>query len=204
MNVRPYGDDALLVDLVATDPEPHALREVLLGADLDGVGEVVPGARTLLVHVDAARWDPAALRAVLAGPARPVARGTVPADLIELPVRYDGADLADVAAQVGASCDDVAAWHAAPTYTVAFCGFAPGFAYLRGLDPRLHLPRLATPRERVPAGAVGIADEYTGVYPHRSPGGWRLIGHSAAVLWDLDRTPPAVLSPGTQVRFAPT
>jgi KipI family sensor histidine kinase inhibitor len=87
---------------------------------------------------------------------------------------------------------------------VGFCGFAPGFAYLTGLDPALHLPRLATPRTAVPAGAVGIAGEFSGVYPRSSPGGWRLLGTTSAVVWDPQREPPALLVPGTRVRFRPS
>ena len=99
---------------------------------------------------------------------------------------------------------EVAARHAAPTYTCAFCGFAPGFAYLVGLDPALHLPRRATPRTRVPAGSVAIAAEYTAVYPSASPGGWHLLGHTTLALWDpLPRTRRRCVEPGTSVRFVP-
>jgi KipI family sensor histidine kinase inhibitor len=123
--------------------------------------------------------------------------------VVELPVRYDGADLIPLAAELGCSPEALLQRHAAGEYTVAFCGFAPGFAYLSGLDPALHVPRLASPRTAVPAGSVAIAGEYTGVYPRSSPGGWRLLGRTDAVLWDLDREPPALLTPGTRVRFVP-
>ena len=112
-------------------------------------------------------------------------------------------DLPAVAAETGLTHDEVIGRHARGRYVVAFCGFAPGFAYLTGLDPQLHVPRLSEPRTRVPAGAVGIADEFTGVYPRPSPGGWRLLGRTAATLWDVERKPPALLVPGARVRFRP-
>ena len=94
--------------------------------------------------------------------------------------------------------------HSDATYRAAFCGFAPGFAYLTGLDPALQLPRRATPRTRVPAGSVAIAAGYSAVYPTTSPGGWHLVGHTDAVLFDADRDPPALIAPGTTVHFVPT
>ncbi len=115
---------------------------------------------------------------------------------------YDGADLDDVADLCGMSVEALVARHSASEFEVAFCGFAPGFAYLSGLDPALVVPRLATPRTSVPAGSVAIADRWSAVYPRESPGGWRLIGRTSATVWDLGRTPPALLSPGSHVRFA--
>ncbi|GAA3308229.1 hypothetical protein GCM10020295_69690 [Streptomyces cinereospinus] len=123
--------------------------------------------------------------------------------MVELPVRYDGPDLADVAALWGVSEPEVARIHAGTEFRVAFCGFAPGFGYLTGLPPHCHVPRRATPRTAVPAGSVALAGPYTGVYPHASPGGWQLIGSTDAVLWDPARVPAALLSPGTRVRFVP-
>ncbi len=118
-----------------------------------------------------------------------------------LPVVYDGDDLATVAEYAACAIDDVVRRHLAGEYTVAFCGFAPGFAYLTGLDERLHVPRRASPRTAVPAGSVAIAGEYTAAYPRPSPGGWQLLGHTTATLWDTDRPDPALLVPGTRVRF---
>jgi KipI family sensor histidine kinase inhibitor len=123
--------------------------------------------------------------------------------LVELPVRYDGADLADTASRLGMAPAELVRRHAAAEYRVAFCGFAPGFGYLTGLPPELHVPRLSTPRTRVPAGSVGLAGEFCGVYPRESPGGWRLLGRTDAVLWDAEREPAALLAPGTRVRFRP-
>ncbi|MDO9175148.1 MAG: carboxyltransferase domain-containing protein, partial [Actinomycetota bacterium] len=113
----------------------------------------------------------------------------------------DGDDLHDVAARCGLTPSEVVTLHTSIEYTVAFCGFMPGFAYLVGLPSVLHLPRHATPRTRVPAGSVAIAAEFTGVYPRESPGGWHLLGRTDAALWDDLRTPPALLPPGARVRF---
>jgi KipI family sensor histidine kinase inhibitor len=199
VKVLPYGDDAVLVEV---DASPLAVVPALRA--LPGVREVVPGARTVLVVFDDGQMaDAAALGSALAqAPEAELPRAT-PGRTVELPVRYDGADLADVAAIAGIAVDEVVARHADGTYTVAFCGFAPGFAYLTGLDPVLQMPRLTQPRASVPAGSVAIAAEYTGVYPGSSPGGWRLLGTTDAPLWDLDRDPPALLVPGTRVRFVP-
>ncbi|MBT0994158.1 carboxyltransferase domain-containing protein [Cellulomonas sp. DKR-3] len=121
--------------------------------------------------------------------------------LVVLPVTYDGPDLHDVADATGLSVEDVVARHLAPTYTVAFGGFMPGFAYLVGLDPALVVPRRTSPRERVPAGSVAVADRFTAVYPAATPGGWRLLGTSRTTLFDVARAEPALLTPGTRVRF---
>jgi KipI family sensor histidine kinase inhibitor len=120
---------------------------------------------------------------------------------VTIHVRYDGEDLEFVAARTGLAVDAVVAAHEAALYRSAFCGFAPGFAYLTGLDERLHVPRLDSPRPRVDAGSVAIAGPYSGVYPNQMPGGWRILGHTDAVLWDLGRAHPALLEPGTTVRF---
>ena len=122
-------------------------------------------------------------------------------EVIEIGVRYDGPDLGEVARLSGLDEDEVIAAHVGTRWRVAFTGFAPGFGYLVGGDPRLAVPRRPTPRTSVPAGSVGLAGEFSGVYPRASPGGWQLIGRMDAVLWDLDRTPPALLRPGVQVRF---
>jgi KipI family sensor histidine kinase inhibitor len=116
-------------------------------------------------------------------------------------VRYDGEDLEEVASLTGLSSSEVVARHVGGAYVSAFCGFAPGFAYLTGLDPSLRVARRDSPRTRVPAGAVAIADEYTAVYPRESPGGWRIIGHTSTPVWDLAADPPTLLAPATRVRF---
>jgi KipI family sensor histidine kinase inhibitor len=120
---------------------------------------------------------------------------------VDLPVVYDGEDLAEVARVTGLSPAAVVQAHPAQVWTVGFCGFAPGFAYLRGEHDRLRVPRRDTPRTTVPAGSVGLADHWSGVYPRRGPGGWQIIGHTERRIWDLDREPPALPHPGTRVRF---
>ncbi|MFE9684883.1 allophanate hydrolase subunit 1 [Streptomyces sp. NPDC006285] len=201
MKALPVGDRALLVE-VSTDEEAQALHAELLRRRAEGslsVREIVPAARTVLLDgLD----EPAGLAAQLAGarlpPVPPPSR-----EAVEIAVRYDGPDLADVARLWGVPPDEVARTHAAAEFRVAFCGFAPGFGYLTGLPARYGVPRHATPRTAVPAGSVGLAGPYTGVYPRSSPGGWQLIGTTDAVLWDHTREPAALLSPGTPVRFVP-
>jgi KipI family sensor histidine kinase inhibitor len=138
-------------------------------------------------------------RAVRRATPRP---GTRPhAGDVEVPVTYDGEDLAEVGELTGLGERGVVEAHTAQEWTVAFCGFSPGFGYLVGTDDRLHVPRRSTPRTRVPAGAVALAGEFAGVYPRESPGGWQLIGHTGLRAWDIDRDPPALLLPGVRVRF---
>ncbi|MEU8753381.1 5-oxoprolinase subunit PxpB [Streptomyces chartreusis] len=201
MRVLPVGDEALLVE-VSSGEEARALHTELLRRRAEGVlsvREIVPAARTVLLD---GLTDPSRLATELTTsevpPAPPRARETV-----ELPVRYDGPDLVDVAAHWGVSPEEVARIHADTEFSVAFCGFAPGFGYLTGLPQRYDVPRRATPRTSVPAGAVALAGPYTGVYPRSSPGGWQLIGSTDIVLWDHTRVPAALLSPGTRVRFVP-
>jgi len=121
--------------------------------------------------------------------------------VLEIPVRYDGPDLAEVAARTGLTTAEVVTAHTATDWQVAFGGFAPGFAYLVGGDRRLRVPRRPEPRTAVPAGAVGLAGEYSAVYPRSSPGGWQLVGRTDVPVWDVERDPPALLQPGTLVRF---
>jgi KipI family sensor histidine kinase inhibitor len=198
LTVTPYGDRALLVevpDLAAV----AAVRAALEAAPLPGQRDLVPAARTVLVVLDRqpSDLDLATLRRL--SPDAPMTGRRTAA--VELPVVFDGEDLADVAGLTGRSAADVVASLTSRDLTVAFCGFAPGFGYLTGLPDDLHVPRRATPRTRVPAGSVALAGPYAGVYPQASPGGWQLVGRTDAVLFDVDRDPPALLSPGTVVRF---
>jgi KipI family sensor histidine kinase inhibitor len=116
-------------------------------------------------------------------------------------VSHDGPDLDEVGALSGLSRDELISLHTGATLTAAFCGFVPGFAYLTGVDPRLQVARRTSPRTRVEAGAVGLAGEFTGVYPRASPGGWQVIGHTALPMWDVARDPPNLLAPGARVKF---
>ena len=197
--VRDYGDRALLIECGST-AEVLALAEALRRSAPAGVVDVVPGARTLLVSLSGTGHRPA-VRAQLASLAgEPPARGTTDAEIV-IDVVYDGADLLEVAERVGMTPAGVVDAHTATAWRVGFGGFAPGFAYLVDGDPRLNVPRRSEPRVRVPAGSVALAGEFSGVYPRESPGGWQLIGRTDAVLWDIDRPQPALLTPGMRVRF---
>jgi KipI family sensor histidine kinase inhibitor len=184
--------------------EVAAVRACVVGAvqagSLPDVTDVVPAARTLLVSVRPGSGGLDAVRSLLRDLP---ADATPPTDgcTVTLPVVYDGPDLDLVASTADLSVDEVVELHSGASYTVAFCGFAPGFGYLTGLPPALRQPRLPSPRTSVPAGSVGIAGEFTGAYPRSSPGGWRLLGRTSAVLFDSRRTPPALLAPGDRVRF---
>ncbi len=193
------GREAVLVEVDDLD-EALALYAALRDAALPGVTDLVPAARTVLVRLDPAVTSPARVRSAVAD--LPVDRTRRPdAGTVTVPVRYDGPDLADVAAHTGLTEADVIARHTGSAWTVAFAGFAPGFGYLTGGDPRLDVPRRETPRTRIPAGSVGLAGRFSGVYPHDSPGGWQLIGSTTLRVWDLDREPPALLAPGVRVWF---
>jgi KipI family sensor histidine kinase inhibitor len=199
--VLDYGDQALLLELGSTD-DVLAWAEALRRADLLGVLDIVPASRTVLVKLAAARYrEPtrqrvSKLRVDVDTATAPLDRADVVIDVV-----YDGEDLDEVARLTGMSPAEVVAAHTAAPMRAGFGGFAPGFGYLIGGDPRLHVPRRAEPRTHVPAGAVGLAGEFSGIYPRVSPGGWQLIGRTDAVLWDVDRDPPALLTPGTRVQF---
>lgn len=206
--VHDYGDQALLLEFAGTAEVLawcEAMRRARVDGVVDGVVDVVPASRTVLLELADPRHQ---------GPVR-AQLGTLDVELDEggfetpgdrgadvtIDVVYDGEDLDEVAHLSGLTRDQVITAHSAAPVRVAFVGFAPGFGYLVGGDERLHVPRRAEPRTRVPAGSVGLAGEFSGVYPRESPGGWQLIGRTDAVLWDVDRDPPALLSPGTWVRF---
>ncbi|MGI8780306.1 MAG: 5-oxoprolinase subunit B family protein [Solirubrobacteraceae bacterium] len=199
MRVLPYGDHALLVELPDLDAV-LGLYAALRDDPPPGVVDLVPAARTLLVVLGSSAADPHRVAAAVRA-ARPAPVAGPGESRVDVPVVYDGEDLEEVAALTGLSSDEVVERHCAPEYVVGFSGFLPGFGYLLGLDPRLRLPRLPTPRVRVPAGSVAVAGDYTGVYPRSSPGGWRLLGRTDLVLFDAEREPPALLAPTTRVRF---
>jgi KipI family sensor histidine kinase inhibitor len=199
MRFLPVRDDAVLIELDDLD-STLALFDSLTGDPVAGTGELIPGARTLLVFyrpsaVTAAQIVRAVRSRDLGG--RVAGEGT----LIEIPVTYDGEDLDEVAGLLGVSAADVVRMHTGQNYAVGFTGFAPGFAYLSGGHPALDVPRRTSPRTRIPAGSVALAGTFSGVYPRESPGGWQLIGTTEARMWDLGRDRPALLLPGDRVRF---
>ncbi len=208
------GERGILVEVADLDTV-LALNDLVTGLVELGHGawhrvlDVVPAAKTLLVTTNSAtavatlRTDLAALlraQAVQGGLAIRGGRGPG-ATTVEIPVHYDGPDLEDVAELTGLTAEEVIAAHTGRPWRVAFGGFAPGFAYLVDGDPRLDVPRRSSPRTVVPAGAVGLAGPFSGIYPRPSPGGWQLLGHTDLALWETDRTPPALLQPGFFVRF---
>jgi KipI family sensor histidine kinase inhibitor len=212
IGMRAAGDAALVLEIASgsTDQDGNgaaSLAALIRAAALPGVIDVVPGAVTVLVTVRPGSWILADLAARLTGltsgaAARQASAAGHPARVTDIDVCYDGPDLADVAALTGLTIADVIARHQAAAYRVGWLGFAPGFAYLTGLDPLLAtVPRLDSPRLSVPAGSVAIAAGLAAVYPAASPGGWRLLGRASLSLWDPDRDPAALLAPGTRVRF---
>jgi KipI family sensor histidine kinase inhibitor len=184
----------------------HALRD----SDIEGVLDVVPSYASLAVYYDPGRipYDQITSRVEAAtesarAPGHSVEIGNEGRRTIRIPVRYDGEDLADVAARTGLTREQVIQLHAAREYHVYVIGFVPGFAYLGELDPALVLPRRATPRKRVPAGSVAIAEAQTGIYPFLTPGGWHLIGTTSATMFDVSAAEPALLRVGDSVVFEP-
>jgi KipI family sensor histidine kinase inhibitor len=216
VKVHLVGADALLVEVDDT----AAATALYRGAVARGVvaRDIVPAARTVLldglaerdrVAAEIVRWSGASEGSGSSGSSSlpDVPRPHAPsssmssAHLVEVPTVYDGPDLEDVARLWEMTTAELVATHTGTEFTVGFCGFAPGFPYCTGLPPGLHVPRLNAPRPRVPAGSVGLAGEFTGIYPSASPGGWRLVGRTDLPLWDGEREQPATLPPGTRVRF---
>ena len=195
MRCIPVGTDALLVEVDDTT-EATALYTEARRRGTRAV-DIVPAARTVLFS---GVPDVAALCESVRG--WPLdGGGSESGEVVEVPTVYDGPDLVTVARFWGMTADDVVRTHTGIEMVVAFCGFAPGFAYCTGLPERLSVPRLDTPRTRVPVGSVGLAGPFTGVYPTASPGGWQLVGRTDLTLWDTTRKDPATLAPGTRVRF---
>lgn len=200
------GEHAVLVEVRGLD-EVLAFAQAVRGAaaagsiGFDQIRDIVPAATTVLIVVeDDAPLGP--LRQALADlPVAPF--GELPAgeEIIEIPVRYDGPDIAEVSKLTGLSVREIIAAHTGSGWRVAFSGFAPGFAYLSWGDPRLAVPRRPEPRTSVPAGSVALAGEFSAIYPRSSPGGWQLIGRTDAIVFDAAREPPALLQPGVAVHF---
>jgi KipI family sensor histidine kinase inhibitor len=190
VNLRPYGDTAVLIDCESLDEAQRWFAAV------HGEVEAVLGARSVLL-----RGKPSDLRALVARTSPESTDLAGEAEELEVPVSYDGPDLADIAESTGLTVDEVVAAHTGTPWTVAFGGFAPGFCYLVGGDPRLRVPRRKSPRTRVPSGSVGLAGEFSGIYPRESPGGWQLLGRTPLRVWDSGREPPALLTAGMTVHF---
>lgn len=194
LQAEPYGVRALLIRCGAHQTKAVADRARERWPD---ALDVVPAADSVVVDgLDDVGQAAAEVASWSIEPRRSYSERTV-----ELETSYDGPDLADVAALWGVSRDEVVEIHTSTLFVVAFCGFSPGFAYCTGLSSERAVPRRSSPRPRVEPGSVALADVYTGVYPTSSPGGWQVIGHTSARLWDLTRDEPALLSPGTAVRF---
>jgi len=222
--IEPLGEAALLLRLgerieLGVNRRVHALAARLQARRPPWLREIVPAYASLALHLDPQAFDSNALdresdplaiaEAWLQDALKDPLEGFAPASsrMVEIPVRYGGEhgpDLDAFARHAGLSVAQAVERHCAVEYTVAMLGFAPGFPYLLGLDPALQMPRLATPRVKVPAGSVAIGGEQTGIYPRESPGGWRIIGHTALTLFDTARRSPSLLQPGDRVRFLAT
>jgi KipI family sensor histidine kinase inhibitor len=206
--VLDYGDRALLLEFDGT-AEVLAWTDTLRAADLLGVVDIVPAARTILLKLAGSRYQAPTRQRLgqvrlsedaLAESAAP-ADGDADPNVAVIDVTYDGEDLDEVARLTGLAPQEIVAAHTGRPWRVGFSGFAPGFAYLVGGDERLAVPRRSDPRTKVPVGSVGLAGDFSGIYPRESPGGWQLIGRTSAVLWDVDRENPALLTPGMWVQF---
>ncbi|WP_431324776.1 5-oxoprolinase/urea amidolyase family protein [Rhizobium sp. YTU87027] len=195
----PSGDDAFLVELESLE-KTLTLLDALLADRPDGVRELIPAARTLMVQFDPLTTNPQRLAAA-------IARIDLSTDTVrkgqtfDIPMTYDGEDLKDVAEILGWTIDEVIRRHSQATFTVAFTGFAPGFAYMTCDDVGFDVPRRTTPRVRIPAGSVALAGKFGGIYPSDSPGGWQLLGRTPLAVWDTTRPRAALLAPGDRVRF---
>lgn len=213
MRIRQCGDSMLLVELEPVIDPVINERAIQMAARIRargarGVRDVAPGYSTLGIHFDPLQTDLAALEHAVEAEHAAVANSeSLPERAaIEIPVRYGGAfgpDLEAVAAFAGCSIEDVIARHSGRVYRVYMLGFVPGFAYMGRVDPSIAAPRHRVPRERVPAGSVGIAGQQTGVYPVESPGGWQLIGQTTTVMFEPNRAAPSLLAAGDLVRFVP-
>lgn len=200
------GEHAVLVEVGGLDQVlafTHALGEAVAAQTpgLSDIVDIVPAAQTVLVVVDENAALGAVRKALAALPVADIGQVPLSEEVVEIPVRYDGPDLEEVAQRTGLSVRGIIAAHTGTDWRVAFGGFAPGFAYLSWGDPRLAVPRRPKPRTSVPSGSVGLAGEFSAIYPRSSPGGWQLIGQTDVVVFDAARKPPALLQPGMTVRF---
>ena len=199
MRILPSGTTALLVELDDLD-EVLGLYAALVDEPPPGVVDLVPAARTVLVMTDPAATTLAATADAVRRAGTRSDRHTV-GELVEIPVTYDGEDLDDAAGLLGCDTTELVRRHTAAEWTVAFCGFVPGFGYLTAKTWEAKVPRRSSPRKKVPPGSVGLAAEFSGVYPRELPGGWQLLGRTELDVFDLARDPAALLRPGVPVRF---
>lgn len=199
VRVLPLRPGTVLLELAGLE-ETLSLYDAFQQSPVAGVLEIVPAARTLMIAFDALVLDQSQLLQAV-GERFGKERSVGVTETVDIPVHYDGEDITDVAELLGCSVADVVRRHTEAEYTVAFTGFAPGFAYLSAPDAKLAVPRRTSPRTVVPAGSVGLAGEFSGVYPKASPGGWQLIGRTPLAMFDLNRDPAAILRPGLRVRF---
>jgi len=199
--IRRAGEHALLLEFPEL-ADAVAMRAALERAPIPGVTDAVSGARTVMIRFDPKVTSRAAVEAAVLALEVPAGLGAAgQGEPVEIPVVYDGPDLPETARLLGLSPESLVDEHTRHAWVCAFGGFAPGFGYLASEGWMRTVPRLDSPRTRVPAGAVGLAGEFSGVYPRESPGGWRIIGHTDLAMWDLARTPPALLTAGNAVRF---
>jgi inhibitor of KinA len=217
VRIAPMGESAVLVTLgnridaglTARARSVAMAIEEAAGNGQPSFGRPVAAYASVLVPFDPASASVAEAEAAVAeivASADPAESRAGPGRLIEIPVRYggaDGPDLEDVARLHDLRPDDIVAIHAGTEYEAFFLGFAPGFAYLGPLPAPIATPRLSVPRPRAPAGSVAIAGEQTAIYPTEMPGGWRLIGRTDVRPWDVSHDPPALILPGDRVRFVP-
>ena len=199
MRALPSGSTALLVEVDELE-EVLALYAALVDEPPDGVVDLVPAARTVLLVIDPVRVELSAVEAAVRR-VTPRRNRRNAGELVEIPVDYDGEDLADVGELLGVDPTEVVRRHTGAEWTVAFGGFAPGFGYLTSTSGGWNVPRRSSPRTKVPAGSVALAGEFSGIYPRESPGGWQLIGRTEIAVFDLSRDPAALLRPGNRVRF---
>jgi KipI family sensor histidine kinase inhibitor len=209
----PAGDQAITVEFgdeidLEVNQRVYSFADSVDAAELPGVVETVPSYRSVLVQYDVRATSFAELRpSLLELLERPLAtpgEEDAGGEVFELPVVYggeEGPDLDDVAEHAGMAADQVVEIHSSTAYRVYMLGFAPGFPYLGGMDPRIACPRLSTPRVRIAAGSVGIAESQTGVYPTASPGGWRIIGRTPVPLFTPETVPPVAILPGRYIQF---
>jgi KipI family sensor histidine kinase inhibitor len=199
MRLLPSGTTALLVELDDLD-EVLGLYAALEQDLPTGVVDVVPAARTLLVVTDPKVASLSSVSQAIQG-ATPREDRLSSTELVEVPVTYDGEDLEEAARLLDCDAGELVRRHTSEEWTVAFCGFMPGFGYLASKGWQVEVPRRSSPRKKVPPGSVALAGEFSGVYPRESPGGWQLIGRTSLAMFDPSRDPAALLRPGNRVRF---